>query len=315
MWRTFVSWMDRREDALSLAGVRVTVGLVVFAHLVHMAWLGVPGLVWVDADQGGFRDLGGPLIDRLGGPTPETIAWLVPATAWAALLMALGLFTRLAILLTWFGFRILGDLNSHAGGSYDELLQNTLFLLLLSGSEGRLSLDARLFGVSRLVPAWPRYLMVVQLAWMYLATGLQKLSIHWVPWGELDALWYILQQPTWQRIPFDWAWPFYPLTRLGTLGTWLFEMAAPLLPLALILRADRTRPGRLRAWLNRVDFRTRYLMVGVLLHLGIELTLEVGPFSFATWALYLACFHPDEWPRRFARYSSARISTRSSPGT
>ena len=301
MWRTFVGWMDRREDALTLALVRVAAGTVVGTHLLHMQLLGVPALVWVDVDHGGLRDLGGPLIERLGGPTPETIAWLVPATIGAAFLMAIGLFTRLSVLLTWFGFRVLGDLNGHAGGSYDELIQNTLFLVLLSGSEGRLSLDARIFGPPRVVPAWPRYLMVVQLAWMYFATALQKLSIHWVPWGDLDALWYILQQPTWQRIPFTWAWPLYPLTRLATLGTWLFEIAAPLLPLALILRADRTRPGRLRALLNRLDFRTRYLVVGVLLHLGIEATMEVGPFSFATWTLYLACFHPDEWPRRLRR--------------
>jgi hypothetical protein len=313
MWRTWVAWMDRREDALPLACVRIIVGLAIAGHLAHLLAVGAPALLWVDVSQGGVRALNNPLVDAIGGPTPETIAWLVPATLVAALLTALGVLTKVSVFATWFGYRALGDLNSHAGGSYDELIENILFLLLLSGCGGRLSLDARFGLARRVVPAWPRYVMVLQLAWMYVATALQKLSIHWVPWGELDALWYILQQPTWQRIPMTWLWPFFPLTRLATLGTWAFEITSPLLPLSLYFRATRTRAGRLRAILNRVDWRSRYLFVGVLMHIGIESTMEVGPFAMASLALYFACFHPDEYPGWLRRYGST--SSTSSPAS
>ena len=320
-WRAWVDWMDREEDALSLAVVRIVCGLTVAFHLLHLVYVGAPRLIWVEADLGGFRDLDSPLVNALGGATPDTLAWLIPATVVAAFTMAAGLATRLAVFLTWLGFRALADLNAHAGGSYDELLLNILFLLLLSGCGGRLSVDARLGWARSTIPAWPRYVLIFQLAWMYFATALQKVSIHWVPWGDLDALWYILQQPTWQRRSMTWLAPLHPLTRAATLLTWCFEVSAPLLPLAIWYRGTRTRAGRLRAWLNRLDWRTKYLTVGVGMHLGIEATMEVGAFTFATAALYAACLHPDEWAAAFRWTASAtgayvgRTSTTSSPAS
>jgi Na+-driven multidrug efflux pump len=119
----------------------------------------------------------------------------------------------------------------------------------------------------------------------------------------LDALWYILQQPTWQRFPLPmqsltWA---YPLTQAASLSVWAFEQAAPLLLLAYWYRETRERPGYLRARFNALDFRTLYLLFGVGMHIGIEALMEVGPFSIASLTLYLACFHPDEWSRLFNR--------------
>jgi hypothetical protein len=141
----------------------------------------------------------------------------------------------------------------------------------------------------------PRYVLVGQLVLMYCTTGLQKVSIGWVPGGPLDALWYILQQPTWQRGSMRWLAPLYPVTQIATLTTWAFEVGSPLLLLAFWYRATRERPGRLRAWFNRHDFRTKYLALGLFLHLGVELTMEVGPFIGGVLALYTCCFHPGEW--------------------
>ena len=65
--------------------------------------------------------------------------------------------------------------------------------------------------------------------------------------------------------------------------------------LAFYYRATVDRPGRLRRWFNRHDFRAMYLTVGFCLHLGIELTLEVGSFFGGMMVLYAACLHPNEW--------------------
>jgi len=139
---------------------------------------------------------------------------VVLVTASSALLFALGLFTRVFGVVAWLGFRTLADLNNHSGGAYDELVKNELFLLLLSGCGSALSLDALRTGARNvLVPAWPRYLLVFQLALMYWSTGMQKVSDGWVPGGHADALWYILQQPTWQRMEMTWMAPFYAVTR------------------------------------------------------------------------------------------------------
>ena len=66
-----------------------------------------------------------------------------------------------------------------------------------------------------------------QLVLMYWATGLQKVSTHWVPGGDLMALYYILQQPTWQWIDMAWVAPYAALTQVGTAVSWWWEVTCP----------------------------------------------------------------------------------------
>ncbi len=305
-WRRWVALIDRREPATALALARIVLGSSIATHLCHMAWVGGDVLVWTDAAYGGLRSLAPGWLAHLGGLTPENVRGVVLVTALAAVAFTLGLSTRVAALVTWIGFRTLADLNGHAGGAYDELAKNILLLLLVSGCGRALSIDAWLAArraraggpaVDPLVPAWPRYVLVFQLVLMYWATGMQKVSSGWVPGGSADALWYILQQPTWQRREMTWLAPAFPLTQVATLGTWCFEQGAPLLLLAFWYRHTRTRPGRIRAAFNRLDARSLYLLLGVGMHAGIEATMEVGMFCWATMAIYVACFHPDEWAR------------------
>jgi hypothetical protein len=196
-------------------------------------------------------------------------------------------------------FLALSDVNSHAGGSDDPLLANGLWLLVLAQSTRTLSLDCRLrtgsWRSAELVPAWPRYLAVVQLFLMYWSTGLQKVSAYWTPAGDFSALYFILQQPTWQRIDMTWAAHVYPLTQAATALTWCWELGAPLWLLAFWWRDTRDRPGRLRALANRIDLRSWLAAVGVVLHLGILAAMEVGPFSLIALSFYLCLYHPDEY--------------------
>ena len=306
-WRRWVDLLDRREDGLTLALARVLTAGIIATHLTNVLRTGSWRWVWVDAAYGGLRTLDPRWLDRFGGLTPANVQALTVATLAAALCMLLGLGTRLAILAVWFGFGTLADLNGHAGGSYDELIKHVLFLLLLATSNAALSLDRRLgLAADNPVPAWPRYLLIFQLVLMYWTTALQKLSSSWVPFGELDALWYILWQPTWQRFPLplaDNTW-IYPLSQLATLSVWIFEQAAPLLLLAYWYRDTRERGGWLRGFFNSKDFRGKFLLFGFSMHVGIEVLMEVGQFSWATMILYVACFHPEEWRgfwRRFVR--------------
>ncbi len=311
LWRRWVALLGHREPATALALCRIAVGLILTAHLGRMIGLDADRLVWADAEHGGLRSLEPGWLAHLGGLTPQTIRLVTATTTAAALAFALGLFTRASGLVAWVGFRTLADLNGHSGGAYDELLKNELLVLLLSGCGATLSLDAWRAGPGhdRTAPAWPRYVLVFQLALMYWSTGMQKVSDGWVPGGSADALWYILQQPTWQRAEMTWVAPLFPLTQVATLGTWLFEQGAPILLLAFWFRRTRTRPGRARALFNRLDVRTLYLLVGVAMHAGIEATMEVGAFSLASLALYLCCYHPDEWAALARRLGLARLAT------
>jgi hypothetical protein len=293
-WTRFVELLDRRQDATALAVCRIVAAVTVFLHLTTMWISGTASGVWVSVQFGGIRESDLDWLERFGGATPLNVKLLLTLGIAASALMAVGLFTRVACVLTWLAFRVLTGLNDHAGGSSDDLLINVLFLLMFSGCGGALSLDNRK-GPPKEVPVWPRYVLLGQLVLIYWMTGLQKVSAAWLPGGSADALWYIFQQPSWQRISMFWLARAYPLTQAGTLMAWTFEQSAPLLLLAFWYRYTRERPGRVRAFFNRIDFRTLYLSVGMMIHLGIWMTLEVGPFAGGVFSLYACCFTPDEY--------------------
>ena len=311
LWLRVVAFFDERESAHALAAVRMIAGLTLAWHLAANWLAGVPDAVWIDAAHGGYRPLDESWFAMAGGATPGVVGAAMLVTIVAAVSLALGFFTRVAAVVSWLGFARLCDLNWQCGGSSDELLINVLFLLALSGCGSAWSIDAWRAGVERDVPAWPRRVLIVQLVLIYFMTALQKVSSSWVPGGPLDALWYILQQPTWQKHDMRWLAPFFPLTQGATLVTWLFEITAPLLLLALWYRRTADRPGLVRARFNRVPWRSAYLALGFALHLGIWATLEVGPFLGGILALYAACFRPDEW-RNLPRIKIAKPTSQAS---
>jgi len=311
-WGRWVAFLGEREGAESLALARMIAGLTLAYHLVAMWTSGSADAMWVDIAHGGYRSVDEGWFGFPFDATPGAIHAVMALTSAAAVFLAFGIFTRVAAVIAWFGFSRLCDLNWQCGGSSDELLTNGLFLLMLSGCGETWSIDAwRRGGEPATVPAWPRRLLVLQLVILYFMTALQKVSSSWIPFvGPMDALWYILQQPTWQRRDMRWLAPFFPLTQLATFTTWFFEMFAPLLLLAMWYRRTPAMSGRVRALFNRIPFRNAYLGLGLALHLGIWASLEVGPFLGGILALYAACFLPHEW-RALATRVRERIKARS----
>jgi len=266
-------------------------------------------MLWFTVEDGGYRVVKGPGGWRwrpLGGYSPAAVYQMLAIGLCAAIGTVIGVGGRIAPLVGLQSFIALTRLNSTAGGGDDFLLSNMLWLLVLSNATATGSLTARWrtgrFWPDVPVPAWPRYLVIVQLVVMYTSTGLQKMSHHWVPWGDQSALWYILLQPSWQRWPLD-TMPHWmvPLTRLATVSTWLWELSAPVLLLALWYRATAHRPGRVRALFQRIDIRSGYLAFGVLVHVGIFIVMEVGTFSLVSLAAYTCAFHADEYRAFTAR--------------
>jgi len=302
----FADFLAAREHGISLALVRIALGLTVFATLANNWLAGVVDAVWIDMAHGGIRPLSpGWLISFLGGATPEAVNAVICLTMVSATAMVVGFSGRFATFVTLQGYLALTGLNGHAGGSYDELLTNGLWLSVLGGGYGTLSLDcwirSRKWTSDLPAMRWPRFLMVVQIVLMYGTTGWQKLSTHWVPGGDLGALYYIYQQPTWQRFDMTWLAPLFPLTQLATLTAWLWEVSAPVW-LWLWLRSLR-RPGGI------ARLRWVYLAMGVAFHVSVEAFMEIGPFSAASLALYPALIHPREWRALWARLTGSRGSS------
>jgi len=298
-WSRWVQLLSRREAGTSLALLRIALGLCALG--IFIDGFALFSVLWVDIEHGGYRSLGdGPwLVQWMGGPNPDTITTLLWAGVTSATILITGLGSRLWAFVTLQILLALASTNGHAGGSYDELLSNGLWLLVLAQSDTTLSircyLKNRKWQDEELVRAWPRYLAIGQLVVVYTSTASLKVSAHWLPGGDASALYYILQQPSWARWDLQWlAWVF-PLTQVATLGVWLFEAGAPLLLIAFWYRHTRTRPGWLRQFMNRIDYRRVFCWVGVSMHIGIHALMVVGPFSWISLAFYVALFHPDEW--------------------
>jgi len=323
LWARWVALLSRREGGDSLAIFRIAVGLVGIYSVGTVAWSGMVPALWMDQKDGGYQEISKAwwLVDLLGGPTPTVIWTLVAVSLLASLALTLGVLSRLSAFVALQGFLALTWMNASAGGSYDDLITNALWLLVLADSSATLSLPVRLRGGSwrsdAQVLAWPRYLIIGQIVVVYFTTALQKVSAYWTPGGDYSALYYILQQPTWQRADMRWVARYFPLTQIMTAATWFWELGSPAVLLALWYRDTRTRPGRLRAFCNRVDLRALFCAFGVLLHLGIFALMEVGPFSWITLSYYLTLWSPDEWralTRRRGRAAATPAGSSARPG-
>jgi hypothetical protein len=303
VWQSWRRLLARRERATTLALFRILVSAVLIGSLLSAAFAGVVEVIWMDASRGGMLVLGSGnwLVALLGGPTP-TVVWSLFGVALAGAICSLiGFGGRWLLLLTLQAFIGLRSLNSSASGGYDSMICIALWLLFLSECHASLSLDAwrkheTVFS-EQLVPAWPRYLLILQLVVIYTATGLQKVSLTWTPMGGYTALYYVLHDPTWLRFDAEARWLPVPLLRLATALSWHWEQLTILLLPVFYFRATRGRPGKLRAAFNRLDLRLIWASVGVALHLGILALLDVGPFSFISLAYYVNLFTPAEVER------------------
>lgn len=306
-WTRWVELLDRRETGEILAIFRILTGLSLVATVSNVVLAGAVDVIWIDAAYGGYRHLGETsswLVGLLGGPSPALVWTLVGVAVFGGLSLTVGLGGRLTALVCAQAMLALSMLNSHTKGSYDALLSNALWLLVLADSTATWSLDARLrtgrFTSDREVPAWPRYLAIVQVVVMYFFNAIQKVSASWGFAGGFSALYYILQQPTWQRFDHAWAAQVYPLTQVGTAVTFLFELCSPLLFLVLWFRgtAGRTeRPGLIRRLFDRFDLRIPFAVTGFLLHAGIFVLMDVGTFSLIVLSFYPCLFRPDDLSR------------------
>jgi uncharacterized membrane protein YphA (DoxX/SURF4 family) len=301
-WRAWVALLDRREPATSLAVVRVLVAACLLGDLASVHLAGLVDSVWGPPPGGlGYGAIGGgaPFAVRWLGASDHTaeLLWAI-ATVSSALLL-IGLFSRVAAVVLAVTLAQLGAVAPDSERGIDFFLRTVLTVLPFSMSHARFSLDAwirRRLGrpYPAEVPAWPRYLLMGQLAWVYFSAGMNKSDPAWGPLGGFAALPIILCDPHFARFDPGWVGAGYPLLRVGTVATMAFEYSAPLVLLLSYWHATADRPGRLRRLAGRLRLRWVWIGLGVGFHLGIALTLRLGIFPWGMLALYPVLLHPDE---------------------
>ena len=275
-WTAWVEVMDRKEPATALALVRILMASVLLVDLVQLKLVGLTTPLYSHPPDG-FA-WGAALLD---GDT----AWLLAVIGLA--LAITGLATRAACLVYVLGSAEMCHLMPDSQTGFDMLSRVVFVILALSQSHATWSIDAwiarrRGKPFATEIPAWPRYLLMIQLVWMYFSGGTNKSSGVWGPFGGFTALGNALSDPHAARFGVAWVGTIYPLTRIATALTMVFEVGAPLYLLAYAKR-----------------WRARWIWIGLGLsfELGIAIGLRLGSFPYGMLTLYPVLLYPDEIKR------------------
>jgi hypothetical protein len=203
--------------------------------------------------------------------------------------MTLGYRSDLAVLICFIGLVLQQHWNRLPLSSAHQVMVNLMFCLVWTETGRVWSIDAacRRAAAGRDidppdVPRWPLWLMRFQIALVYGSSGLWKLA--YPIWRDGSAVHWALSLNGFHRFP--WAIPAAaePVLALLTWGTLMFEIAFPVL---VFFR-------RTRAFA---------ILGGVGLHLGLGLTLELGPFSAVMIASYAAFLDPERTPALMRQWS------------
>jgi len=296
-WRAWVALMDRREPATALALVRIAAALVLLVDFASLGRLGLVAGLWSPPPAGyGYATAGWSAALGLDAHA----LWITALIALAAI--ASGAATRVACLVFVAISAQLSQIAPDSESGVDMVLRVVFVILALSRCNARWSIDAwiarrRGRPMPAEVPAWPRYLLMLQLVWIYFSGGTNKSGASWGPFGGFEALANALADPEAARFDPAWVAVAYPLTRVATALTMAFELGAPLYLLAYYFADTADRPGRLRAAFNRARVRWIWIALGVMFEFGIALTLRLGAFPFGMLALFPVLLRPDELRR------------------
>lgn len=253
-------------------------------------WFGVMALVWTIAlapDLGAFFSRGGILPGQPHGPGvwgllgtfpgDTAVQLLFIVLVLACLAVIVGFRTRLAAVLVFVGILSFERRNPYVFNSGDGLIRLIAFYLMFAPMGAALSLDrwrahrdGRWEFPDRQV--WALRLIQVQLSIVYLATF--WLKVQGTTWNNGTAVSYAQRLSDLVRFQVPALFSHSPLiSNLATWGTLLLEVSIPIL-----------------IWNRRL--RPYVIVVGLLLHLGIDLSIRVGFFSVAMFTLYLAFVDP-----------------------
>ncbi len=271
-------------SARPLGVIRILFGLVAMANLAFCAvdlelWYTDQGLIQGDA----IRAIAGKFqqspLHYLQDPTSVKVAFAL--TAAAAFFLTIGFRARLMGILFYLGMLSIQFRNTMSSSGADVLLMTFAFNLMLSPSGAAYSVDAWMERRKRggtqaeaLIHPWTLRLIQVQVSLIYLVAGVLKASGMY--WQNGTALHYVFTNTEVRRLDLSFLCEYPILINLMTYGALLSELL-----LAFFIWFRVCRPFVL--WL------------GVMLHLGIVVSINIPCFGELMWIGYLAFLTPPEF--------------------
>jgi len=205
---------------------------------------------------------------------------------WSSVLVAvmglLGLFSRLSVLLTYASmilFRERGPFITFGA----DLVMNCVGLWILFLDCGRAwSIDnliraRRHSEADRLIELWPVKAIQIQVALVYLVTGIVKLPTR--PWQDGSAVYYAIQVGSVLKgHPSSWLVHHHDVLLFMTYATLVIEASIPFL---LFYRP-------MRFWA---------MLAGFAMHSGIDLFMSIRFFSLAMYVGYISFIDRNDWEK------------------
>ncbi len=282
MWNRLGDWFFKREDPRTAAAIRISFCLTYLLIL----WDFYPAMPLLFGKRGLFGTME-PLPYALDGwrtllfrfddgRSLEIWFWL---SVTAALCGMLGFVTRPALVLTFYSMLLFRERGPYITFGADLVLNCLGMLLLFSRCGSVWSLDS-LFRKRRarplcLIENWPVRAIQVQVALIYLITGLKKLGT--TPWQDGSAVYYAIQVGN----VVKGVQPTFLVHQHVMMAALTYFTLALEIGFTLLVFQPQTR------WFA--------LLSGIALHTGIDCFMSIRFFSLAMYVGYLSFLTAEDW--------------------
>ena len=290
----FHKFLFRKEPVEGIALFRILISIM----LIFNALLLVPDLPDFFGEKGvveywGPSGFQGSNLFSFFKPTLFNSTWILWLHLCSAISLLFGFFTRSS---AWIGFITLSSLHYYNPlilNSGDTVLRLMLFHLGFSHAGKAFSLD-RYFSrgaglaprVPRLEMPWAQRLIQLQISFLYFSTCFYKLEGR--AWAYGEATYYTSRLWDFERFPLPYVFDHLWAIRATTWGSLIIEFALGTL-----------------IWFK--PLRVPVILAGVLLHLGIEYTMNIPLFEWIMMSLLVVMLEPRQG-RALALWIQARLA-------
>ena len=212
----------------------------------------------------------GSLTNLMGGTAAGGVLFGFTLLCYAA--MGIGFRSRVAVPLCLLTNVVQSYWNPLPLSGAHYVTRGVLFALIWVDTGAVWSVDARGRGAAPSAPVWPLRLLQFQVAVIYFSSGLWKLGN--AEWRSGTALAQVLANNVYRRFPIALPEALTPYTVAATHLVLAWELGFPF--------------AVLNRWTRRLA-----LALGILLHLGMWLALEIGPFTLVMLSTYVAFVSPE----------------------
>ncbi len=201
--------------------------------------------------------------------------------------MIAGFFPRIATILSVLILFSFDERNAFVLGGGDTLLRSIGFILVLWTITSFISHSATTHHHSRLMPVWPRRLLLWQMIILYGTSFWYKLlGTLWVQGSAVEVA---LHHPLFVRWPMSVMNLVTPLAPAIDYGSLIWE------GLWILLLVPRWLTDLLPAQFPRIPLKRILMGIGIVFHAGIFILMDAGSFSLVVFVAYCGLLEKEDF--------------------